>query len=163
MCEPITFGTGLSAGVSAVSGFLGGQAEARAHSRNAAISRERAVDARQRGDYEANRNRGRVSQMIGKARAALASSGFVISSADELLADTAEMGELDTLTILNNAAREAHGFETEAANFDFLASQSRRRGNIGALVTGAAGAFTTVATGRQFGLFRGGSPPLPGL
>ena len=84
--------------------------------------------------------------MIGAQRAAAAAQGLDpdSGSASELTTETHQLGELDTLTLQNNAAREAFGYKVEAAQHKEVGRQSRRAGRSGALttlLTGAASAW----------------------
>jgi hypothetical protein len=85
---------------------------------NQTIAQYQKADALKRGEVAKQEHRQKVIQLKGKQRAALAASGFDVNSDDalDILADTAEIGELDALTIENNAKREAWGFEIEGQN-----------------------------------------------
>jgi len=97
---------------------------------NAATSRLQAADAIERGKIEEGQHRKQVSRMIGQQRAGIAGSGFELGdeTSQDILGDTASMGELDALTIRNNAQREAWGFEVQGQNATAEAGLSRMRG-----------------------------------
>ena len=73
-----------------------------------------------------------TQQLIGRERAAAGASGIDpnTGSPAKIQSDTAELGELDTLTIRNNAAREAWNFRNQAAAFGMEASQATTAGNL---------------------------------
>ena len=85
---------------------------------NKTIMQYREADAKKRGQAAADDHRQKVLVLKGRQRAVMASTGFEINSDDaiDILADTAEMGELDALTIQNNADREAWGYAIEGSN-----------------------------------------------
>ncbi len=88
-------------------------------SRNNQIVAERnAEDAIKRGEEAEKRHRLKVEQLKGTQRSVLAGTGFDVNEDDalDILADTAEMGELDGLTIRHNAKREAYGHKVQAMN-----------------------------------------------
>ncbi|WP_332774437.1 hypothetical protein [Pseudomonas sp. ESBL1] len=131
-----------------------GAATAAANLQNAAFAGEAANDAIKRGEFEADQSRIDTRNMIGAQRAGFAANGVDVNSgsAADIQDDTAALGELDALTIKNNAAREAWGYRTQqqqnvlAAN---TARQSGRAGMFGSLLTaGAQGA-------RAYGALRG--------
>lgn len=82
----------------------------------ARLAELQAEDAVKRGREAEGRYRQGIKQTIGSQRARLAAQGIAIDdgSALDVQAETAEIGELDALTIRNNATREAFGYKTEA-------------------------------------------------
>lgn len=107
-----------------------GEYEAAIHEQNADIAEAQARDAIERGKTKEGRFRRDVSQLKGSQRARLAAQGIDISSgsAGYLQADTAVIGEVDALTIRNNAAREAWGFKVQAADARNKAALTRMGG-----------------------------------
>lgn len=85
---------------------------------NQTVAQWKADDAIKRGKAAQDEHRQNVVAFKGKQRAAMAASGFDINEDDalDILADTAEIGELDALTIKSNAAREAWGHQVEGSN-----------------------------------------------
>lgn len=67
----------------------------------------------------------------------MSASGIDLSTAGalDILGDTAAMGELDALTMVNNASREAYGYRMQAENDRLNAKMARRSGNMGAMTT----------------------------
>lgn len=85
---------------------------------NADLADRAAEDAILRGNEAANRSRAGTRALAGAQRATLAAQGIDINSgtALDLQSETQDLGELDILTISNNAQREAYGFKVEAFN-----------------------------------------------
>jgi len=109
--------------ISVVGGMSQGrQQEAAANSQasqlrtNAMFANEAAGDAMERGRKDAGLQRLRTQQMIGTQRAVAAANGGDVNDGSNALLqeDTAALGELDALTIQNNAAREAYGYKVQA-------------------------------------------------
>lgn len=97
---------------------------------NATLADRNAADALDRGRLAENRQRGDVRGVLGAQRAAYAGSGVDLSSGSvaDVQSDTARMGELDALTIRNNAAREAWGYQVEGAQLRSKAKFARQGG-----------------------------------
>jgi len=97
---------------------------------NAQVADLQATDAIERGGEQESNFRMGVRGMIGKQRAQLAAGNIDVSygSAVDVQADTAYMGELDALTIRNNAAREAWGFKQQGADLRRRAEIARKEG-----------------------------------
>lgn len=123
-----SIGIALSA-YQTVSGFQSAQRQASAASaqgqyqktifdQNAKMADLQATDALQRGQLAEQRSRLETRQQIGSTRADLAAQGIDVGSgsAADVQASQAGVGELDALTIRNNAAREAYGYKVEALN-----------------------------------------------
>jgi hypothetical protein len=97
---------------------------------NAAIADLQARDVVERGREEESRFRTGVRSMIGAQRADIAASGVDVGfgSAVDVQADAAFLGELDALTIRTNAAREAWGYQVQAADIRERARITRKEG-----------------------------------
>jgi len=171
MCDPVTL-TVLavsSIALSAAGQIQQGKAakaqanfQAQIAENNSIIAGRAADDARERGRIAAGERDVKTRQFIGKQRVALASSGqeVDIGSGLEITSDTAALGKLDSLRIINNAEREAIGLETQSANFTADATAKRAAGKnakraselnaLNSLVSGAA------TTGFQFASLGGG-------
>lgn len=134
----------------------GQQAQAQAASQASALDRNAqflsnaAADARKRGAYEADWQRVQTQSLIGSQRAAQAANGGLVDQDTNAIItqDTAQLGELDALTIANNAAREAYGYEVEASDARLTASNLRKQGKramtsslLGGALSGASSAF----------------------
>jgi len=125
------------------------QAAARDQRTNAMYANDAANDAKARGRYDADLQRIRTGQMIGTQRTAMAANGGLVDEGTNaaLQADTAALGELDALTIQNNAAREAYGFQVQAqkgfsnANALELAGKNAKQNSLMGGVLNGAGSF----------------------
>lgn len=125
---------------------------------NKEMAEFKAKDAIDRGRDEENRFRKNIKRVIGSQRAALAAQGIELDegSALAIQEDTAVIGEIDALTIRNNARREAWGYKSQAlsmnfqSQIDYATSRSRARstmltglvstwGQVGGAVAGGGG------------------------
>lgn len=115
---------------------------------NAGLADAQARDAVARGTIAEDRQRQQTAGLAGSQRATAAANGIDVGSgsAADITSDTARMGELDALTIRNNAAREAYGYQVSAANDRAAAINAQQAGNNQA---GAdrAGGYSALLTG----------------
>jgi hypothetical protein len=97
---------------------------------NAKIADLQAKDAVERGAESESRYRTQVRGAIGTARAGFAAQGVDVGfgSPVDVQADEAYLGELDALSIRNNAQREAWGFRMEATDLRKRAEIARKEG-----------------------------------
>lgn len=125
---------------------------------NASFANQAADDATKRGAYDADLQRIRTAQNIGTQRTAQAANGGDVNSGSNALVqeDTASLGELDALTIANNAAREAYGYKVQALNGNINANQLEANGDsarqssiLGGVINGVSAGFG--ASGGSFG------------
>lgn len=95
-----------------------GQYNKRLDDFNAHLADLQAQDAIARGAQAETIQRQRTGQIVGAQRASFAAQGIDANtgSATDVQSDTARIGELDALTIRNNAAREAWGYQTTGFN-----------------------------------------------
>lgn len=140
MCDPATAlaGAALATGaLSAVNQYQSGRQAAAVASANADSAEAQAQDSINRGNAAADQARRRSRQALGTQTAAAAANGADIStgSALDIFGDTAQFGELDALTTLNNASREAYGLQVQADNFNSQAAASKKQANVGAATT----------------------------
>jgi hypothetical protein len=86
---------------------------------NAQIARWQAGQATLVGQNEEQTSRLRTAQMFSAQRASMAANGIDLGegSATDVLASTKYMGERDALTIRDNAARKAWGYNLQAQNY----------------------------------------------
>lgn len=93
-----------------------GDYEASISRTNAAIAGVQQRQALQIGDIEASRKNIQTESTVGSERAAQGASGIDVASGSSALirASTEGVGAIDELTIRNNAARQAWGYQTEA-------------------------------------------------
>ena len=117
--------------VSAYGQYQAGQAQAAQANYAAAVARNNATlaqraadDAQTRGQAAASQESLANAQLVGRQRAALAGAGQTVDmgSALDLTTDTKASGKLNELTILNNADREALGYEAQGMNFNAQAA-----------------------------------------
>jgi len=117
---------------------------------NAMYANDAANDAQARGRYDSDIQRLRIGQNIGTQRAAQAANGGLVNEGSNavLQEDTAALGELDALTIQNNAAREAYGYKVQAAQGFSNANRLKQQGQtakqsslLGGVVQGAGSFF----------------------
>lgn len=122
--------------------------------RNAALKEQAAQESIFAGDTSADWQRVRTGQAVGTQRSVQAANGIDVNSgsAAQLQDDTAMIGELDALTIQNNAAREAYGYRIQADQDRMNAVQTvTNAGNkaTGSILGGIGGAFGSFAGGRS--------------
>lgn len=129
----------MSSGASAVAGLgqsfaesaslrAQGANEAAILERNAGYARQDAQEASRTGDVAAIRLGQQTRQLQGQQRAAAASQGLDVSygTPADIVAETGRLGALDALTIRNNAARQAFGYDAQAAGYEAGAGNARR-------------------------------------
>lgn len=97
---------------------------------NAKVADLQANDAIVRGAEQESRLRTQVRGAIGTQRAGFAASNIDVGfgSAVDVQADAAYLGELDALTVRNNAAREAWGYKVSAEDLRRRAQIARKEG-----------------------------------
>ncbi|MEO4014821.1 hypothetical protein [Pseudomonas rossensis] len=120
---------------------------------NAALKDQAAQETINAGDTSADWQRVQTGQAVGTQRSVQAANGIDVSSgsAAQLQDDTAMLGELDALTIQNNAAREAYGYRVQAKQDRQNAAQvTTNAGNkaTGSILGGFGSAFGSFAGGR---------------
>lgn len=140
MCEPTTLmmmatvatigSTVLSAAGQVQQGNAqaqAGQYNAQVADMNATMAETRAKDALARGAVEEQQKRAQTAQLMGRQRAAMAANGVDLTFGSPLdtIVDTAIMGELDAMTIRQNAGREADDYRMQAWNARADAGLSR--------------------------------------
>lgn len=119
---------------------------------NAAFKRRAADETIFAGDTSADWQRVRTGQAVGTQRTAQAGNGIDVNSgsAAQLQDDTAMIGELDALTIQNNAAREAYGYRVQAEQDLQNAKQIKKNAKsaaMGSILGGLGSAFGSFAGG----------------
>lgn len=122
---------------------------------NQTITERARADALARGEVEAQRHRQKVSILVGRQRALVGASGADLGSGSalDIVEDSYAMGELDVLTIRNNAAREAYGYEVRGQSLMFDEQQARLAQNWGTGANLLGGAASVYSTGRASGLW----------
>lgn len=127
----------LGTGMSAFGQMRAGKETKAIYDQNAQIADYQAEDALARGRVNEKMMRRQTEQTIGSQRAGLAAQGVDINrgSALETQASAAYLGELDALTIRNNAAKEAWGYRVQAQNLRNQGTIAKRDGTFGAFNT----------------------------
>lgn len=127
---------------------------------NAQLSDQQAAQATARGAQLESQSRAETRQVLGSQRAGYGASGVDVGtgSAVDVYGDTARVGELDAMTIRNNAALEAYGYKVQGSSFRAQQQNAQQRGKDAwtTLLTGGAQAFGSYAAGASSG---GGQPP----
>lgn len=97
---------------------------------NAHVADLQATDAVERGAEAESRFRTQVRGAIGSQRNAIAGNNVDVGfgSAVDVQGDAAYLGELDALTIRTNAAREAWGYQVQAADLRKQGDIDRKAG-----------------------------------
>lgn len=136
-----------------------GNYEASLHRINAQLAEEQAADAIARGHEAEGRHRRGARQMAGAQRARLAAQGIAVDSGSalDIQAETHALSELDALTIRNNAKREAWGFRVDAWNSRVRGQLSQQAGRNEARMARQRG-YSTLLTGatQAYDLYRTG-------
>lgn len=128
----------------------GKQAEADAETQRR-LSIAQANDALLRGTIEEARYRRQIAQIVGAQKASFGQRSVAVEgTALDLLADTAQIGEEDALTIRNNAAREAWGYRNQASE------ASRWGANQKSNAYAQAGGTLLTAGAQAYGLWKQG-------
>lgn len=158
MCEPTTLA--VLQGVSAVAGFVSMMRQAnqtddaaeqnrQISERNAKLKETQAEHAIAKGKREEQDKRRETMIRKGKQQANIGASNLLIDSgtAAQLLEDTEQFGELDALTIRQNAENEANFYQQQADNERFAGgvqfnqtknkASNQRFNAIGSLATNA--------------------------
>jgi hypothetical protein len=147
-------------GMALVGGMMGAQSanqqgayDSALLGQNAAFKQRAADETIIAGNTSADWQRVRTKQAIGTQRTAQAGNGIDVNSgsAAQLQDDTAMLGELDALTIQNNAAREAFGYRVQAAQDINNANQAlvnAKSKATGSILGGMGSAFGSFAGGR---------------
>jgi hypothetical protein len=114
---------------------------------NAELARRAAADATIRGNNEEAALRERNNRLMGAQRAAYAASGVDLASGTPLdvLSSSAGVGELEALTVRNNAAREAYGYTAQATQYEAEGRLAGYRGTTGAIGSLLSGIGTTAS------------------
>lgn len=144
MCEPMIAAAMAGANLlQGVAGYQAASAEAKMARRQAGLLDQAAVRTQQQGLRDEEQLRDQVRQFIGGQRAAVGASGVDNSgSVARLQDDAARQGEIDALTVRNNAYLEAWGMKEQARGKRYEASVAKRQGRMTLLTSGLqAGAF----------------------
>ena len=120
MCDPVIAGGAMLAmsGIQAYTQYQQGKYASKVAEANADIATAQANDAINRGNAEAEQRRRETRQRLGTQAATMGATGEELSSgtALDVFADNAQFGTLDALTTVNNAQREAYGYQVHGMN-----------------------------------------------
>lgn len=122
------------------------------YNQNAKMAEDQAADTIRLGDLEANQAGKKADAVRGSQRVAYANQGVDVNTgaAAETQADTVALGQLDMVTIKENAWRTAWGYKVEAANSRGKGAMTRAAGESAAnttLLTGGLNALGNLARG----------------
>jgi hypothetical protein len=127
---------------------------------NAIIADQNAKAATAAGNAQAEQQRMKTNAIIGAQMAGQASSGLDTGSGSPLdvRTSTKELGELDVLTIRNNAARQAYGYQTQSSSFTAQGALDRLTG-ANAATAGDIGGISSIlggasSVGKKFADFK---------
>lgn len=140
MCEPTTIlaGSALALGaVSAYGQYQAGQQQARIANANADAQEIAARDTINAGNAEAAQQRQQTRQLQGQQAAAFGAGGTDMTSGSALniFGNTAQGGQLDSLTTINNAERQGAGLNFQAGVSRAQGQIDRNKANLGATTT----------------------------
>ncbi len=140
MCEPTTIlaGSALALGaVSAYGQYQTGQQQARMANANADAQEIAARDTINAGNDAAYQQRQQTRQLQGQQAAAFGAGGTDMTSGSALniFGDTAAGGQLDALTTVNNAERQAAGLNFQAGVSRAQGQIDRNAANLGVATT----------------------------
>ena len=168
MCDPVTWFI-IGTTVLAAGQVSQGQAAKKAGDANARVQEIMAADAIDRGEADEASQRRKTAALKGRQAAVFGASGAEINTGSslEILADTAQFGELDALRVRSNAEREAFGFLAGAAISRAEGKNARTSAFLsaagtvitaGATVASKWNAFKVDNEGASFGSFLSGNP-----
>jgi transposase len=115
---------------------------------NQIISEQNAIVETQKGQQMEAAKREQTAQATSMQRARLAAAGVALDSGSpvRIQEDIASLGELDALTIRNNAARAAYGYRSQGLNYAAQAGlDDMRSQNVS--TAGTLGAFSSLIGG----------------
>ena len=147
---------GVGGGMQAYGQYQSGKFNADMANAQAGIAEQSSRDALTRGAADANTSLQQAAKAASSQRAAMAAGGVDVGSgtALDVLADTASAGAFDAAISKNNAAREAYGYQVQAAMSRAEATQARRQGNMGAVSSIMTTGASIYGSGRQMGKWK---------
>lgn len=120
---------------------------------NQQLARQAAMDALSRGALEAGRLRSDTTKLIGEQKVGYATSGVDVTSGTpaSIIGESRMLGELDAQTLLNNAIREAWGFQQKAEQLGKDLRASREAAALRAFGTLLGGAGQSAGMAAEYG------------
>lgn len=133
MCSPaiaMVAVTVASTAASAYSQHQSSKYQSAVAEQNSDVAEAQAQDSINRGNAEADQRRREMRQRQGTQAATLGATGADLSSGSALdvFGDTAQFGTLDALTTVNNAQREAYGYQVQSSNYQAQANAADAAG-----------------------------------
>jgi hypothetical protein len=140
----------VGAGVSAYSSVASGENAKETADYNAKVQQNSALDAQQRGAVASAEHSQKVRRMIANQLASASANGLMANTGTplDIMTDTAGMGKLDSLRLLNNAGREAQGLNDQASILKIQGDNALVAGQLnagGAILGGASQALNSYA------------------
>lgn len=140
MCEPTTIIAGASLAIAAVSAYgqvQQGRSAAKVANENANAQEIAAKDTINTGNANAAQQRQQTRQLQGQQAAAFGAAGTDMTSGSALniFGNTAQGGQLDSLTTINNAERQGAGLNFQAGVSRAQGQIDRNKANLGATTT----------------------------
>lgn len=133
MCGPVAVGVAMVAmsAMQAYSQHQQGKYQQAVADQNADIAEAQAQDSINRGNAEAEQKRREMRQRQGTQTAIMGATGadMTSGSALDLLGDTTQFGTLDALTTVNNAQREAYGYQVQGMNAEAQGQAAKNASN----------------------------------
>ncbi|MEM0651661.1 hypothetical protein AAFL31_07530 [Klebsiella huaxiensis] len=120
---------------------------------NADIAEAQAQDSINRGNIQAEEVRRRNRQAAGTQAATMGATGADLASGNalDIFGDTAQFGTLDALTTVNNAQREAYGYQVQSTNYTAQAAGARSAGKANATMTLLSAPLNAYGAYKTFG------------
>lgn len=134
MCNPAIALVAVTVASAAASAYSQNQQSKYASAvanQNADIAEAQSNDAINRGNAAADQRRAQMRQQLGSQAATIGATGAELGSGSSLdiFGDTAQYGELDALTTVNNAQREAYGYQVQGLNAQNQAASAKSQGS----------------------------------
>ena len=123
--------------LSAYAKHKAGREQQKMYQQNAQYADWQAKDAITRGQVNEKRARQNTEQVIGAQRTSFAAQNVDVNQGSSLdvQADAAYLGELDALTLRNNAAKESYGFSVQASDLRKRGKYAKQTGDMEALTS----------------------------
>ncbi|CAI1026047.1 Uncharacterised protein [Serratia ficaria] len=140
MCEPTTIIAGATLAIGALSAYgqyQQGKSQQRVANANADAQEIAARDTINTGNDQAAQQRQQTRQLQGQQAAAFGAAGTDMTSGSALniFGNTAQGGQLDALTTINNAERQGAGLNFQAGVSRAQGQIDRNAANLGATTT----------------------------
>lgn len=129
--------------------------QAKIYNRNAENANNNAAYIEKQGEIDAKQHRLKLESIRGSQLASGSASGALVNQDSnlDLTSDTMGLGELDALTIRQNAARDAWAVRNQAADYQAESALARaKKGSVGMATAGSAltGASNLTASAGNF-------------